>query len=433
MIVPTPFRRLAGVVLGAATLLLPASLAAQGAAPDAQISTYTPSAHELSRLTASGSYLAARHAGTQRDAGAAAAYYRASLRGDPRNPELLERAFLSVLAEGDVEEAVRLADQVIKLDKNDRIARLVIGVHALKQKKYAVAKQNLTQSVRGPITDLAATLLAAWASYGANDAKAAVESIDKLQGADWYALFKDLHAGLILDLSGNKKEAGKRFDRAQKLDATALRLVEAYGSWLSRNGKKDEAIKVFKAFDAQLPRHPLIVEEMASLEKDRQLPLLVADAQAGAAEVLYGLGAALGRRGGEDLGLVYLQLALYLAPNQPLALLSLADLYEQVKNPQLAIKIYERMPQSSPLRRNAEIQMAVNLDTRRQNRRGQAAIAEAAQGSSGRYRRDHGARQHPARPQGLRRLLADLQQGRGHHRQSRASELADLLFPRHLQ
>ena len=205
--------------------ILPASLAAQGAAQDTQVSTYMPSAHELSRHDGSGSYLAARHAGTQRDAGAAAAYYRASLRGDPKNTELLERAFLSVLAEGDVEEAVRLADQVVKLDKNDRIARLVLGVHALKQKKYAVAKQNLTQSVRGPITDLAATLLAAWASYGAGDAKAAVESIDKLQGADWYALFKDLHAGLILDLSGNKKEAGKRFDRAQKLDATALRLV----------------------------------------------------------------------------------------------------------------------------------------------------------------------------------------------------------------
>src|SRR6185436_14766599 len=104
-------------------------------------------------------------------------------------------------------------------------------------------------------------------------------------------------------------------------------------------------------------------DAMASLEKDKQLPPLVADAQAGAAEVLYGLGAALGRRGGEDLGLVYLQLALYLAPNQPLALLSLADLYEQVKNPQLAIKVYERMPQSSPLKRNAEIQLAVNLDT----------------------------------------------------------------------
>ena len=180
-----------------------------------------PSAHELSRMSASGSYLAARHAGTQRDAGAAAAYYRASLRGDPKNPELLERAFLSVLAEGDVEEAVRLADQVVKLDKNDRIARLVIGVHALKQKKYA-RRQAEPHAVRcagrSPI----------WPPPCSPPGQATApatprppsSSIDKLQGADWYALFKDLHAGLILDLAGNKKEAGKRFDRAQKLDAT---------------------------------------------------------------------------------------------------------------------------------------------------------------------------------------------------------------------
>jgi tetratricopeptide (TPR) repeat protein len=290
---------------------------------------------------------------------------RAALRNDPKNNELLQRAFLSVLAEGDVEEATRLAEQVVAIDRNDRIARLVIGVKALKQKKYQAAKQNLAQSVRGPITDLAATLLAAWASQGAGESKAAVESIDKLQGADWYALFKDLHAGLILDLSGanTKKEAGKRFDRAHKLDSTALRIVESYGSWLSRNGSKDEALKVYKAFDAQLPRHPLIVEAMDALNKGKALPPLVDSAQAGAAEVLYGLGAALGRRGGEDLGLVYLQLALYLAPNQPLALLSLADLYEQVKNPQLAIKMYERVPMNSPLRRNAEIQLATNLDT----------------------------------------------------------------------
>ena len=85
--------------------------------------------------------------------------------------------------------------------------------------------------------------------------------------------------------------------------------------------------------------------------------------QAGAAEVLYGLGAALGRRGGEDLGLIYLQLALYLAPPHPLALLSLADLYEAMKKPELAIKIYERVPLNSPLQRNAQIQLAINLDT----------------------------------------------------------------------
>jgi len=41
---------------------------------------------------------------------------------------------------------------------------------------------------------------------------------------------------------------------------------------------------------------------------------------------------------------------------EPVALLSLADLYEQVKNPELAIKMYERVPQNSPLRRNVTIE-----------------------------------------------------------------------------
>ena len=64
-----------------------------------------------------------------------------------------------------------------------------------------------------------------------------------------------------------------------------------------------------------MPRHPLIVEAINEIKAGEKLPPLIVDSpQAGAAEALYGLGAALGRRGGEDLGLVYLQLALYLAP-----------------------------------------------------------------------------------------------------------------------
>jgi len=42
--------------------------------------------------------------------------------------------------------------------------------------------------------------------------------------------------------------------------------------------------------------------------------------------------------------------------------LSLADLYESLKKPDLAIKVYERVPASSPLSRNAEIQLAGDLD-----------------------------------------------------------------------
>ena len=317
----------------------------------------------FSRTSPSGSYLAARHAGGQRDAAAAASYYRAALRGDPRNNELLSRAFLAVLANGEVDEAVRLAERVVQVDKNDRIARLVLGVRAIKQKQYPVARRELAQSIRGPITDLAATLLSAWTMASPTDAKQATETVDKLAGADWYAIFKDLHTALILDLAGQKKDAAKRYERSYKLDPTALRVVQSYGSFLSRQGGNADALKVFATFDDALPRHPLVVEATAELKAGKKLPLMVETPQAGAAEVLYGLGAALGRRGGEDLGLIYLQLALYLAPAHPLALLSLGDLYEAMKKPELAIKTYERVPLNSPLQRNAQIQLALNLDT----------------------------------------------------------------------
>ena len=187
----------------------------------------------FSRTSPSGSYLAARHAGGQRDAAAAASYYRAALRGDPRNNELLGRTFLAVLANGEVDEGVKLAERVLQVDKNDRIARLVLGVRALKQKQYPVARRELAQSIRGPITDLAATLLSAWTMANPTEAKQATDSIDKLAGADWYAIFKELHAALILDVAGQKKEAAKRFERRYKLDPMALRVVQSYGSFLS--------------------------------------------------------------------------------------------------------------------------------------------------------------------------------------------------------
>ena len=143
-----------------------------------------------------------------------------------------------------------------------------------------------------------------------------------------------------------------------------LRVSDAYARWLSRNKEAAAATGIYEAFDKKLPRHPL-VQDGAARDQGRQedcrrwsIP-----AQAGAAEALYGIGATLTRRGGEDLALVYLQLSLYLQPNHPLALLSLADLYESVKKPPMAIKVYERMPANSPLKRNAQIQLATNLDT----------------------------------------------------------------------
>src|SRR5271154_2007411 len=354
------FNRLA--IAAIALLALPIAAAAQTPEHPADNSAQFPSVRDMKSLTTSGSYLAARHASIERDAASAATFYRSALRTDPKNNEWLDRAFISSLADGDIEEAVKLADRILAVDKTNRVARLVIGVRDLKQKKYPSAQTNINQSIRGPITDLVATLLSGWAAYGAGDAKGAVATIDKLAGPEWYPIFKDLHAGMILELAGKEKEAGVRLERAYKLEDSMLRVADDYARWLSRNKDDAAATAVYEAFDRKLPRHPLVLEGMRETKAGKKLPPLVDSPQAGAAEALYGIGATLTRRGGEDLALVYLQLALYLVPNHPLALLSLADLYESVKKPAMAIKVYERMPASSPLKRNAQIQLAIDLD-----------------------------------------------------------------------
>ena len=98
--IPNICHRLAGVFVGAAMLILPGALAAQTSSQSRPIIL---SMRELARISPTGNYLAARHAGAQRDASAAAAYFRAALRSDPRNGELLERAFLATLAEGEID------------------------------------------------------------------------------------------------------------------------------------------------------------------------------------------------------------------------------------------------------------------------------------------------------------------------------------------
>ncbi len=360
--ISTRFNRWTIAVVTVAALAAPGALLAQTPEHTGDNSAQFPSKTDLKSLTTSGSYLAARHASVERDANSAAAFYRSALRTDPKNNELLDRAFISSLADGDIDEAVKLADRILTLDKANRVARLVVGVRDLKQKKYATAQININQSIRGPITDLVATLLSGWASFGAGDSKAAVANIDKLTGPEWYPIFKDLHTGLILELANKEKDAGTRFERAYKLDDSMLRVSDAYGRWMSRNKDSAAAVGIYEAFDKKLPRHPLVQEALRETRAGKKLPPLIETAQAGAAEALYGIGATLTRRGGEDLALVYLQLSLYLQPNHPLALLSLADLYESVKKPPMAIKVYERMPANSPLKRNAQIQLATNLD-----------------------------------------------------------------------
>ena len=308
-----------------------------------------------------GNYLAALVAGADRDTIAAAVYFREALRADPRNSELIERAFAAALANGGMAEAFQLSDRLLARDPNNSLARLTSAVRAIADGQYAAARVQLAGGDAGRAHDVTTTLLAAWTFAGLNDGRHALDTLDRIRDPS-FAVFRDYHAGLIADLTGNAPEALKRFKAAYDGEKNTLRLADAYARYLARRGDQDAAKQIYQDFARVLPHHPIVDGALADLTAGRPLDPVIRNAKDGAAEVLYGLGGAGSRQGDELAALIYLRLALYLRPDHALAAVTVADLYEQLKQNEAAIEAYELVPENSPMRESANIQAGLSLD-----------------------------------------------------------------------
>lgn len=339
-------------------------MAAFALAPAAGVARESPYAQAPVQLggTQSGNYLSALVAGASRDTRAAAAYFREALRADPRNSVLLERAFVASLSNGDMPQAFALAERLVRVDPKNGLAHLALGVRAIKQRQFATARTHLSKGGNTRRGDITAILLTAWTWAGSNDATKALEAADRLNERN-FALFRDFHAALIAEQLRRPQEAQRRMRAAYAADKNTLRLAEAYARLESRQGRQKEALQILREFDKALPRHPVIVDAIERLEKGQVLAPLVDNALEGAGEVLYGLGAAGARQGDELASIIYLRLALHLSPDHGLAIVSLGDLYERIKQGERAIEVYESMPATSPLRSTAELQIGLVLES----------------------------------------------------------------------
>ena len=308
-----------------------------------------------------GNYLAALIAGADRDTLAASTFFREALRFDPRNSELTERAFIASLSNGNMRESFALADRVLRSDPKNGLAWLVLATRSIQSRQWQAAREALNKSGGGRQRDVTAILLNAWTFAGQGDARRAVETLDRIKD-DRFASFRDYHAGLIYDLAGNGVEAGKRLKAAYEGEKTSLRVVDAYGRFLARQGQREEAKQVYLAFDRLLPRHPIVRAALSALDANKPLEPMVRSAGGGAAEVFYGLGAVGGQQNDSLAAMIYLRMSLYLQSDNGLAIVTLADIFERLKQYERALDVYELVPDTSPLHANAEIQAGLILD-----------------------------------------------------------------------
>lgn len=326
-----------------------------------------PSAERRQPPTLAGSYLSGRFAKKQHETGRAAEFYGVAMAQDPDSVVVLEQAFLMETSQGNFDRAQALADQVAQRLPSHRMARTLLGLSAFNAGNLDKAEEHFKAAGSGPLGELTLALTRSWVLLARNQAETALEILDSPRQPEWAQYYLRYHKALIADIAGRRADARATYERIFKQDPRTLRTMLAYAQHAANSGDHKLARSVVKEHLEKGPGegHPLAKALRDELQQaDVSKPMLVETPRQGLAEVFYGLGEALTNEGesGIEVGILYLQLALYLEPKFPFALASLANAYEATKRYATAIEVYDRIPKGSPLESTIEIRKAFNLN-----------------------------------------------------------------------
>jgi tetratricopeptide (TPR) repeat protein len=319
-----------------------------------------------------GNYLSARLAASNHDLADAARLYRASLDSAPDNADLLSHAFLYTAAAGETEDAASLAKRVLVSEPDNRAARLAVAVEALKHGDYASARAQMAQSAKGPFTTLTLLLLDAWAAEGAGDTKSALSDLKDVPNQGGTDVLANFHRALILDLSGQDKDADAAYRAALAAGSTSPRIADAYGRFLERAGRVDDARALYTKLQNDAAIGPIAAAGLERLQTGRKPERLAGSPAVGAAEALFGIAASLSDETSADIAILYLRFSLYLSPGLDLAKIVLADRFEALDKTDDAITVYRTVSLDSPYGPAAAVQVA--LDESRLGNNDQAIV-----------------------------------------------------------
>lgn len=354
--------RLSGVAIAAGL----AAVGAAGCASSPGFNPYGGAAVGISATvgrSAAGNYLAAQHAGLQRDNKAAAGYFERALGADPNNAAILERAFILAVADGEIGRAADFGRRIAAIDPDSRMARLILAVENLKARKYAAAGKEIDAASGRDADDVVWALTRAWIYAGENkidEARAILASESTRKNLGAFALY---HEALLLDFAGRSEAADKAYATAIiAADGRSARLLEAYGKFLLRNGRTSDAVKLYETYLKAVPDNPMVASLLASARASNAPARgLIATPVEGAAEALYGIAVVLAGERSTELPLVYLQLALYLRPDLDIGLALRGELYEAQEEWAKAVESFAAVPKGSPLEPYAAVTAARDL------------------------------------------------------------------------
>lgn len=318
--------------------------------------------------TFAGAFLAANAARERYDFTAAARFFDEALRFDPGNQGLRRDLMIALVTDGQIEAAVPHGEALKDDTGAAPLARLLLGVDAVRESRYLDANALLSSGASNDLETLMSGIMRAWALHGSGDTEGALALIDALDGPDWYALFASYHGALIADAAGMNEDAEARYaagvdDQAggSASPLTYLRLAEANARFLARNGKLAEAREAIARGLEIAPNNPDMLAVAETIDTPAGSRSIIATPQRGAAEILLNLGSAINRDGAEDFAALYLELGRALWPSNAQILFELGGIAEALGQTDKAIRYYAAVPSDSPLAHISALQRGLAL------------------------------------------------------------------------
>lgn len=317
-------------------------------------------------LSVSGRFLAARHAESVGNLVAAADLTAGVLNEVPNSELMRRRAHLVMVGAGRFDDAAAIADELIATRPQDPLIVYTLVVRAVQQGDHAKSLALLEAVPQSGVNSIVAPLLKAWSHAGAGQATEALAALDGMAQNAGLAPVAGFHQALIAELGGDTAGAEAAFRRtlAASGDRSSLQLVDGFARFLVRNGKSEEAGKLVADFVARNPQTLLIEPTLAVVEGRAEPDRLIQDVRGGVSEVFRNVSNLLNLEQLRSEALLFIRMALDLAPEDAGAKFSLAQLLEARERADLAIEVYEEIDPRSPYSWYARLGIADALHAR---------------------------------------------------------------------
>jgi Flp pilus assembly protein TadD len=327
-----------------------------------------------------GSYLSARHASSIGDSQSASRYIDNILSKSPKNDMLITLSIRHHILAGKVKEAIALMQQTNTATSRLHAAPLLQFIEALHQSgkgemEEAQSAGKLLQA--DGIQSLLIPFVQSWMNYARTGAASPVTIADSLKQGMYNAI-QHYHEALQYQLSGNVSTAKASYETAlSTLNIAPNSLVISSVSFFNQHGDMARAESILKAMQETRGRDVFwSMQTPKQYAKEITITSFapVASVKDGIAELCTNMGELLLKENMAEEAQFFLQLSLYLRPDNAFTTLTLGEALENSKQFSAAVESYLSITEPPFLKDIAQLFLARTYHANGQTEKARALL-----------------------------------------------------------